>query len=354
MEFGLSEEQVMLQDSMSGFLAGASSLDVVREVASGEADASAISKGLSEMGSAQLLVPEAHGGLGMGFLDAALVQETLGAAVSPARYMATVMATAGLMAAGSDAQQSDWLPKIASGDALFAVAVQEHVGAREGAGIAAKGGKLSGKSLFAIEAEGATHVMVAGTDGNLHIAAMGDVTATEMRAIDRTRRFHELTFDGAPSEALTGKDGADRVVQVGRLLAAADTLGAADVMLKKAVEYAKERKQFGRVIGSFQAVKHMCAEMAAHLEPARALVWHAAHALDTGDDEAALMACLAKSHLSEIGTIIAKTSTEVYGGMGFTDLVGLHYWYKRIGVNRQLFGSPEKVREDAAKLQGWA
>lgn len=94
--------------------------------------------------------------------------------------------------------------------------------------------------------------------------------------------------------------------------------------------------------------------MAAQLEPSRALVWHAAHALDEGMDEASVMVCLAKSHLSEVGTFIAKTSTEVHGGMGFTDLVGLHYWFKRIGVNRQLLGSPERVREDAAKLQGWA
>ena len=125
-------------------------------------------------------------------------------------------------------------------------------------------------------------------------------------------------------------------------------------MLNDAVEYAKERKQFNRVIGSFQAVKHLCAEMAAELEPARALIWHAAYAMDSGDPEAPMMACLAKSHLAEVGTFIARTSTEVHGGMGLTDLLGLHFWFKRIGVNRQLLGSPEKLREDAARLQGWA
>jgi len=107
-------------------------------------------------------------------------------------------------------------------------------------------------------------------------------------------------------------------------------------------------------VSSFQSVKHLCAEMAAHLEPARALVWHAAHAVDENMDEAAMMVCLAKSHLAEVGTFVARTATEVHGGMGFTDLVGLHYWFKRIGANRQLLGGPEKVREDAARLQGWA
>ena len=141
-------------------------------------------------------------------------------------------------------------------------------------------------------------------------------------------------------------------IALARLLVAADTLGTAQAMIDKAVAYSKERQQFGRVIGSFQAVKHMCAEMAAKLEPARALIWHAAHALDIGDAEGPMMANLAKAHLSEVGTFVARTATEVHGGMGFTDLVGLHYWYKRIGVNRQLLGSPEQARQTAAQLQG--
>ncbi len=131
---------------------------------------------------------------------------------------------------------------------------------------------------------------------------------------------------------------------------AADTLGAGQTMLDKAVAYAKERKQFGRVIGSFQAVKHLCAEMAAELEPARALVWYAAYAFDDAPDEAPLMAAHAKAHLSEIGRFVARTATEVHGGIGITDLLGLHYWFKRIGLNRQLLGGPERVREQAAQI----
>ena len=111
---------------------------------------------------------------------------------------------------------------------------------------------------------------------------------------------------------------------------------------------------FGRAIGSFQAVKHMCAEMAAELEPARALVWYAAYAFDNAPEEATVMAAHAKAHLSEIGRFIARTSTEVHGGIGITDLLGLHYWFKRIGQNRQLLGGPEKVREIAARMQGLA
>ena len=133
---------------------------------------------------------------------------------------------------------------------------------------------------------------------------------------------------------------------------AADTLGAAQYMLDEAVEYAKQREQFNRPIGSFQAVKHMCAEMAAHLEPCRSMVWFAAHALKELPAEARLTACHTKAHLAEVGKFVAKTSTEVHGGMGFTDLLGSHYWFKRCGANRQWLGSPELVREEAARLQG--
>ncbi len=125
-------------------------------------------------------------------------------------------------------------------------------------------------------------------------------------------------------------------------------------MLEKAVAYAKERRQFGRVIGSFQAVKHMCAEMAAELEPCRSLVWYAAYAFDAVPADASLMAAHAKSLTSEVGRFVARTSTEVHGGMGITDLLGLHFWFKRIGLNRQLLGGPERVREIAARMQGLA
>jgi alkylation response protein AidB-like acyl-CoA dehydrogenase len=135
---------------------------------------------------------------------------------------------------------------------------------------------------------------------------------------------------------------------------AADTLGAAERMLELAVEYAGQRSQFGRVIASFQAVKHMCAEMLAELEPARSLVWYAAHAFDELPEEASLVASHAKAHLSDVGTHIAKLATEVHGGVGFTDEQNLHVWFKRISFNRQLFGGPELLRERAATLQGWS
>jgi alkylation response protein AidB-like acyl-CoA dehydrogenase len=144
------------------------------------------------------------------------------------------------------------------------------------------------------------------------------------------------------------------MIDAGRIVLAADTLGTGERMLEKAVAYAKERRQFGRVIASFQAVKHMCAEMAAELEPCRALIWYAAYGFDATPEQSRRLAAHAKAHLSEVGPFVARTATEVHGGMGFTDLLGLHYWFKRIGFNRQILGGPEKARHDAAVAQGWA
>ena len=346
MEFSLSEDQRLLQDSISGFLQDNAPLDVIRKIADGDDVAAAtLDKGLSDMGLSGLHVPESSGGSGLGLLDACLVQEALGYAVAPSGFMAATVAAHALASGGGGYAEG-----IASGDMVFGLALTELASKRDGAGVTEAGGKLSGKSLLAQVPAGATHVMV--SDGAGALCVTEDWSAAPMRTIDRSRTFLELSFEKA-AVCASLSDAGD-ALEVARLLVAADTLGAAQAMIDKAVEYAKERKQFGRVIGSFQAVKHLCAEMAAKLEPARALVWHAAYAMDTGDPEALVMANLAKAHLAEVGTFVARTATEVHGGMGFTDLMGLHYWFKRIGVNRQLFGSPEQARQRAAELQGFA
>jgi len=345
MEFALSEDQRMLQDSLKGVLAGAASLGQIRKIAAGDAAASgALETALMDFGLDALMVPESFGGLGLGALDACLVQEALGYHIAPSRFLAAAVAACQFIRAGSE-----FLELIASGEMKIGLALTELFSRRDGAGITAANDKLTGKALLAVSAEGATHLLAADTGGALHLVE-APKAATVMQTIDRTRTFHEVKFSGEMAD-LTVKPSPE-LIATARLLVAADTLGAAQAMIDKAVAYAAERQQFGRVIGSFQAVKHMCAEMAAKLEPGRALIWHAAHALDTGDPEGPLMANLAKSYLAEAGTFIARTATEVHGGMGFTDLVGLHYWYKRIGVNRQLFGSPEQARETAAQLQG--
>jgi alkylation response protein AidB-like acyl-CoA dehydrogenase len=354
MRFALSEDQKLLQESVSRALAELSPLDRVRRFAEGdEPVAKDVWAGLAEMGLPGLMIDEPHGGLGLGLLEAALTAEAMGAAVAPSPFLGSaVLAPLALKLAGSAEQQAKWLPKLASGEAVCGVAISEAVaGARDGAGVDAMAGKLSGSALFVIDAPQADLLIVADRAGGLHLVEQPPGGAV-MSTIDATRRVSEMVFANTPAEPLASNQALSRLRDAAWVMLAADTLGASQAMLDKAVAYAKERRQFGRVIGSFQAVKHLCAEMAAELEPARALVWYAAYAFDRAPDEASLMAAHAKAHLSEIGRFIARTSTEVHGGIGITDLLGLHYWFKRIGLNRQLLGGPERVREIAARVQG--
>lgn len=360
MYFGLNEDQTMLQDSVRRYLEGASELEAVRGFAEGDMSlANNLQDGLLELGVPFVLLPEALngqilGGLGMGVLEAALIQEQLGRHVAPSGFAATYgMAVIGLREAGDE----DWLSQIASGAAVMGVGMTEATGGREGAGLTLKGDKVSGRATFVMGAENATHFLLT-TGEQLVVVERGTagVSETALTMIDKTRHTVTLDLDNAAAHLVAGNNHTEaqsRMIDAGRVLLAADSLGAAAMMLEKAVDYAKDREQFNRPIASFQAVKHMCAEMAAKLEPCRSLVWYAAYAQDNVPDEAPLMSRLAKSHMSEVGKFIARTSTEVHGGMGFTDLLGLHYWFKRIGANRQLLGGPQAVREEAAKLQGF-
>ncbi len=358
MDFGLSDEQNLLVDSVSRLLADHAPLTRTRVFAEQQqARASDVWAVLLDLGVPGLLIDEAHGGSGLGVLEAALVAQCLGQHVAPVPFVAScVLAPLALQLAGSPAQCAQWLPKLASGKVLVGAALAELCGAREDAGVRASGDTLKGRALFVLDFEADVYV-VASHDGQLFLVASdaAGLTRRALISIDRTRRLGELLFDNVSAERLPGSnDGrvARTLIAHGRAMHAADTLGAAQAMVDQAIAYAGTREQFGRVIASFQAVKHLCADMASALEPSRALVWYAAHALGVSADDASLYACHAKAHLAEVGTFIARTATEVHGGMGFTDLLGLHYWFKRIGLNRQLLGSPERARQEAAALQG--
>lgn len=359
MEFGLSSEQRMLQDSVARYLADACPLQHVRDTAAATSPVSAaLTAGLVDLGVSGIVIPAEFGGMGLGLLDAAVIAEALGYRVAPACFVgAHVMAPLAIMSGGSEDQQKSWLPRLASGAAKAAVAVTESIMRREGAGVAAKDGQLNGTALFVLDAADADVIVVSDETGRQHLVApdAAGVELTPLPTIDKTRSVGELKLSGAAADLLprSGIETTRRIIDAGRVMLAADTLGAGAAMIEQSVAYAGQRMQFGRPIGSFQAVKHMCAEMAAGLEPCRSLVWYAAHAFDEVPGESALMACHAKSHLSEVGRFVARTATEVHGGMGFTDLAGLHYWFKRIGLDRQLLGGPELVRNEAARLQGW-
>ena len=351
MRFGLSEEQILLQDNVNRFLSDQVPLERVRAYAEGGDDKD-IWQGLTELGIPALLVPEAQGGVELTPLDAAIIAESLGYSVVPGPFLGSaIMApTAFTMSGGRD----DELAALAAGELRVGIAFGEAVGRRMDAQVSIRDNKVNGSSLFAFDADADAYLVA---DQNKHLyliqADASGLERSHLTTVDKSRRTVELTYSDVDAELVSDNPSVyEATLDIGRVMLAADTLGAAQSMLDQAVAYAKEREQFNRPIASFQAVKHMCAEMAAHLEPCRSMVWFAAHALAELPDEARVTACHTKAHLSEVGKIVAKTSTEVHGGMGFTDLLGLHYWFKRCGSNRQWLGAPELVREEAAQLQG--
>ncbi|HXA22974.1 MAG TPA: acyl-CoA dehydrogenase family protein [Acetobacteraceae bacterium] len=362
MEFALGEEQRLFAESLRSMLADRLPIEALRrhaEVGSGF-DAE-LWDDLVDLGLPGLLVPERFGGAGLGVLDAAVAAEVLGGATVPAPFVGSVvMATLAFIHGATEALKDEWLPRIAAGEVRFGVAFAGLAGQTGAAAATLHDGRLSGRVTGAIDAGSPTHLLVCLADGSAAVVAGADpgVSLHMHRSIDRTRPVTDLTFDNARAVVLDAANApvatAQRVLDAGRVVLAADTLGAAQHMFDDALAFVKQRTQFGRVIGSFQSVKHQFADMVTMLEPCRAMVWYAAYAQDALPDEARLTALHAKAHLGDVGRDIARMATEAHGGMGFTDLLGLHYWFKRISFNRQMLGGPERCREEAARLQGWA
>ncbi len=351
MEFALSEEQRLFADSLRSLLADRVPVEALRRHAeNGSGFDAGLWDSLVELGLPGLLVPERFGGAGLGIVDAAVAAEVLGGAAAFAPFVGSVvMATLAFTHGATEELQDAWLPRIAAGEVRFGV----------GTGAALHGDRLTGEVKAAIDAGAPTHLLLYLADGSAAVVAADapGVAATMHRSIDRTRPVTDLAFDNAEAVVLDAANAPmqamQRVLDAGRVVLAADTLGAAQHMFDQALGFVKQRTQFNRVIGSFQAVKHQFADMVTMLEPCRAMVWYAGYAQDALPDEARLTALQTKAHLGDVGRDIARMATEAHGGMGFTDLLGLHYWFKRIGFNRQMLGGPEYCREAAARLQGW-
>jgi len=359
MDFGLSEDQLLLESTVRSFLADQVPIERVRELRGKDCpNDRALWSALAELGVAGVLVPEAQGGSGLALLDAALVSQALGHAATPAPFLSSAVMAPVALANVEGGEAAAWLGEIADGRRVFGVAATEVFSLREEAGVRLADGALHGKSLMALDACGADRVLVAVDAATLAVVATDGpgVAVERLATVDATRCTAEVVLEGAHPEAVfeVAEHAVTRMLDAGRIALAADALGACEAMLEQAVAYAKERRQFGRVIGSFQAVKHLCAEMVAELEPARSLLWYAAHAFDAFPDEAPLMACHALAHVSEIGREIASVATQVHGGIGWTDEQNLHFWFKRIANARHLLGGPEMLRARAAQLQGFA
>lgn len=257
---------------------------------------------------------------------------------------------------GSPAQREAWLSAIADGSKTVGIGLSDQaVGARDRIGREASD-VLTGTSLFVLDATNADAVVLADQDGVLRLVRTSahGVAVRLLDVVDRTRAYAEVSLSAASAEVISSVSGAARsLVDAGRVLLAADTLGAAQRLLDLAIEYSKTRVQFGRPVGSFQAVKHLCAEMAAELEPCRAMVWRAAHLWDQADPDRTFVAAQCKAHVDEVGRFVSRGAIEVHGGIGFTEQSGLHLWFKRVTANRQILGNPRRLRAECSTLQGF-
>jgi alkylation response protein AidB-like acyl-CoA dehydrogenase len=356
--FDTSEEQELLQQTVAQFLEGECPPLRVREIFESESGHDpALWKGMVELGLAGLLVPEAHGGAGLEVIDLALVAETLGHGGAPGPFLGHALASAAILAGGSDAQRATWLPRLASGEVLGSVALGESGGRwlPEQWQLAA-GDRLSGEKRFVPYAGLADLVVVGVSGGGLALVERGasGLASETYAGADRTRRLDTLRLEDTPCEPLAdGAAAAGRVRDLGLVLLAADAFGAATRLLDMCVDHAGTREQFGVTIGHFQALKHQLANMAVAIEPSRGLWWYAAHAQDRVPEDAERYAALAKAHVTDAAMQLARDSVEAHGGIGFTWECDVQIWFKRALFDRAWLGTPEVHRERAAELAGW-
>jgi alkylation response protein AidB-like acyl-CoA dehydrogenase len=375
--FGLVEEQELLQETVRSFVAG--ECPPARRRALFEAGSGhdpALWKGLAEIGLAGLVVPEAHGGAGLELLDLALACEVLGEGALPTPLPFHALACLAIGAFGSQAQRARWLPALASGEAIGTIALsdaaglpQAGAGAASGWGALADGGRLRGE-VRQVPAAGIADVIVAGVVGGagpgagaLALVERGAAGASLAPAscVDRTRPLFDVRFDATPCDPLAGgaqagRDvgpPADRVRDAALSLLAADAFGGAWQLTRVTADHARARRQFGRPIAEFQAVKHQLADMATAIETARGLYWYAAHTFDHLPEESAHAAALAKAHVTDRAVGIARAAVELHGGIGFTWECDVQIWLKRAMFDRVFLGTPAQHRARAAALAGW-
>jgi alkylation response protein AidB-like acyl-CoA dehydrogenase len=356
MDFSLTEEQKLLQETVRGFVAKECPPQKVRAIFDGERqEVPALWKGLAEMGIAGLVVPEAHGGAGLELLELALVAEELGRGAAPVPFLGHALAALAIARGGSAAQQEEWLPRLASGAVRASVALAEAGGRWLPGEWSAElsQGRLSGRKEFVPEAEGAELFVVGCRGGALALVEAGaGASAAPEPTLDRGRPLAALELEGAPAEPLAAGD-AQRLVDAGSVLLAADAFGAAHQLVRMTAAYVQTRQQFGQPLAQFQAVKHQLANMALEVDPTRGLWWYAAHAFDHAPHQAPRAAALAKAHITERAQQVARDAVEAHGGIGFTWECDVHIWFKRILFDRLWLGAPALHRERFAAIEGW-
>ncbi len=320
-----------------------------------------------ELGLQGLVVPEEHGGSGAGFVELAVVQEEFGRAIMPGPFLSAVFATYAVLDAGDDEAAKDLLPGVADGTTIATVAVTEPDGRWDLAatGTVARpdgqGFALHGTKAYVPDGALADLVLVvARTDAGLSLFAVdttaAGVTRTALPTLDQTRPLATVELDGAPGR-LVGTDGAAGTTMAATLQKVAvaialEQVGGAQRALDMAVEYAKQRQQFGRFIGSFQAIKHKAANVMLQVESARAAAYYAAWAVAAGSPEVPAVSSLAKAYCSDAYFFAATENIQIHGGIGFTWEHDAHLHLKRAEASRLWLGDPAFHRARLADAIG--
>jgi len=367
MDFRLSKPQKMLQDSVKEFLSRHCPLERVRELMeTASAYDPELWEGLTDQGWTSLTLPEEHDGLELGAVELAAVTEAMGAFCMPGPFVSNLWAAELLAAAGNDDLAGEILPGVADGETLVTVALLEESGSWDPDDVElAIGGteddpSVSGTKLFVSDAETADLLLVVGRlDGDLAVVSVprdsAGLTVEAMPAMDATRKLSKVVFDDVSGAALVtrGEQAAKalhRATRLATVAVCAELVGGMQWVLDTTVEYAKTREQFGRVIGSFQAVQHHCADMLYHLESARSAAYYAGWAVSVDDPGADQAVSVAKAYCSDAAREVGNLGIQVHGGIGFTWEHDLHLFYKRAKANEILFGDASFHRDRIAAM----
>jgi alkylation response protein AidB-like acyl-CoA dehydrogenase len=314
----------------------------------------------AEMGWAGVIIPEEYGGSDFGYLSLGLILEEMGRTLTASPLLASAMgAASALVLGGSDAQKSEWLPKIADGSVVGALAIDEgphHNPAKVDTTFS--GGKITGKKTFVLEGLKADLLVVSakGPDGIGLYLVRGDdagVSRTRLSLAD-SRGAANIAFNGAAAEPLSGgAEVLEKVLDRVRAGVAAEMLGAAVQAFETTLDYLKVRVQFGQVIGSFQALQHRAAKMFTDLELARSAVEAALQAIDADSPDVPELVSLAKAKMGDTFHLVSNEMVQMHGGIGMTDAHDAGFYLKRARACEAAFGSQSFHRDRYARIQGY-
>jgi alkylation response protein AidB-like acyl-CoA dehydrogenase len=331
MNFDFSDDQQAIKRTAHELLEQRFKPERVRELAeAGRYDDDVWSE-LGELGWPGIFIAEAHGGQGLGTVELVILMEELGYALAPLPFLSNAAAGLVLQHGGTDEQKERWLPGVASGAARGAVGLVP----------------ADGEPALVADGDSAEVIVLLTRDGGTVVeASAAEIEPVE--SIDSTRRFARVRASNGDALEGDGGPGTWRVAAA----VAAELTGVAQHAMEMAVEYARDRKQFDRPIGAYQAVSHRCAQMLLEVESARSMAYYAGWTADSEPESLPLAAAMAKSYASDAGWRVTSSALQVLGGIGFTWEHDLHFFLKRAKVDGALFGSARECRDNVAELAG--